>query len=193
MCSVEHAPNRTGKRVERLEFIQQAPIAVAWEQIVGHFVSLGSAMYLSASRLVASDWSVDRGSNSISLRGGDRHVCCCGAAIARWDRQRSYGGIERGSGATGAGNRDIRHVGGANLDWAPVWLAVVRPETVIRWHRAGFKAYWRWRSRPRRGRPTVPVEIRQLIREMSLANPLWGAPRIHGELLKLGLIIDRRA
>jgi hypothetical protein len=72
-------------------------------------------------------------------------------------------------------------------------LAVVRPETVIRWHRAGFKAYWRWRSRPRRGRPTVPVEIRQLIREMSLANPLWGAPRIHGELLKLGLIIDRRA
>src|SRR5271166_5290506 len=60
-------------------------------------------------------------------------------------------------------------------------LAVVRPETVIRWHRAGFRAYWRWRSRPRRGRPTVPVEIRQLIREMSLANPLWGAPRIHGE------------
>ena len=66
-------------------------------------------------------------------------------------------------------------------------LAVVRPETVIRWHRAGFRAYWRWRSRPRRGRPTVPVEIRQLIREMSLANPLWGAPRIHGELLKLGI------
>ncbi|MGA8155260.1 MAG: hypothetical protein WB822_03405, partial [Rhodoplanes sp.] len=57
-------------------------------------------------------------------------------------------------------------------------LAVVRPETVIRWHRAGFRAYWRWRSRPRRGRPTVPLEIRQLIREMSLANPLWGAPRI---------------
>ncbi|MFY9989959.1 MAG: hypothetical protein WAL40_02815, partial [Rhodoplanes sp.] len=50
-------------------------------------------------------------------------------------------------------------------------LAVVRPETVIRWHRAGFRAYWRWRSRPRRGRPTVPLEIRQLIREMSLANP----------------------
>jgi hypothetical protein len=65
-------------------------------------------------------------------------------------------------------------------------LAVVRPETVIRWHRAGFRTYWRWRARPRRGRPTVPVAIRQLIREMSLANPLWGAPRIHGELLKLG-------
>ena len=69
-------------------------------------------------------------------------------------------------------------------------LAVVRPETVIRWHRAGFRAYWRWRSRPRRGRPTVPVEIRQLIREMSLA-PLWGAPRIHGELLKLGIDIGQ--
>jgi len=70
-------------------------------------------------------------------------------------------------------------------------LAVVRPETVIRWHRAGFRAYWRWRSRPRRGRPTVPLEIRQLIRDMSLANPLWGAPRIHGELLKLGIAIGQ--
>ena len=70
-------------------------------------------------------------------------------------------------------------------------LAVVRPETVIRWHRAGFRAYWRWRSRPRRGRPKVPVEIRQLIRDMSLANPLWGAPRIHGELLKLGIDIGQ--
>ena len=70
-------------------------------------------------------------------------------------------------------------------------LAVVRPETVVRWHRAGFRAYWRRRSRPRRGRPTVPHEIRQLIREMSLANPLWGAPRIHGELLKLGIAIGQ--
>jgi hypothetical protein len=68
-------------------------------------------------------------------------------------------------------------------------LAVVRPETVIRWHRVGFRAYWCWRSRPRRGRPTVPLEIRRLIREMSLADPLWGAPRIHGELLKLGIAI----
>jgi hypothetical protein len=57
------------------------------------------------------------------------------------------------------------------------FAAVVRPETVIRWHRAGFRGYWRWRSSLRRDRPTVPVEIRQLIREMSLANPLWGAPR----------------
>jgi hypothetical protein len=54
-------------------------------------------------------------------------------------------------------------------------LAVVRPETVVRWHRAGFRAYWRWKSRPRSGRPKVPFEIRQLIRDMSLANPLWGA------------------
>src|SRR6266403_2178895 len=55
-------------------------------------------------------------------------------------------------------------------------LKIVRPETVIRWHRAGFRAYWRWKSRPRIGRPKTPLEIRQLIREISLANPLWGAP-----------------
>jgi hypothetical protein len=65
-------------------------------------------------------------------------------------------------------------------------LAIVRPDTVIRWHRAGFRLYWRWRSRRRCGRPTVSLEIRRLIREMSIVNPLWGAPRIHGELLKLG-------
>jgi transposase InsO family protein len=59
------------------------------------------------------------------------------------------------------------------------------------WHRAGFRAYWRWRSRPRLGRPTVQLEIRQLIREISLANPLWGAPRIHGELLKLGIAVGQ--
>jgi transposase InsO family protein len=65
-------------------------------------------------------------------------------------------------------------------------LAIVRPETVIRWHRIGFRAYWRWRSRNRTGRPKVSAELRSLIGEMSQANPLWGAPRIHGELLKLG-------
>jgi hypothetical protein len=70
-------------------------------------------------------------------------------------------------------------------------LKVVRPETVIRWHRAGFRAYWRWKSRPRNGRPKTPLEIRQLIRKMSLANPLWGAPRIHGELLKLGIDVGQ--
>src|SRR5512139_422077 len=65
-------------------------------------------------------------------------------------------------------------------------LAIVKPETVIRWHRLGFRAYWRWRSGNRVGRPKVSAELRTLIREMSQANPLWGAPRIHGELLKLG-------
>jgi hypothetical protein len=68
-------------------------------------------------------------------------------------------------------------------------LAIVKPETVFKWHRAGFRLYWRWKSKARGGRPTVPLEIRNLIREMSIANPLWGAPRIHGELLKLGIEI----
>jgi hypothetical protein len=66
-------------------------------------------------------------------------------------------------------------------------LVIVRPETVIGWHRAGFRWFWRWKSRSRGGRPKLPRDIRQLILEMSLANPLWGAPRIHGELLKLGI------
>src|SRR5271169_5933045 len=57
-------------------------------------------------------------------------------------------------------------------------LTVIRPDTVIRWHRAGFRAYWRWKSRPRGGRPRTHPDIRQLIRDMSIANPLWGAPRI---------------
>src|ERR1700704_680918 len=66
-------------------------------------------------------------------------------------------------------------------------VTIVQPETVIRWHRTGFRLYWRWKSRSRGGRPRIPGEIRRLIREMSLANRLWGAPRIHGELLKLGI------
>src|SRR6266699_1613818 len=70
-------------------------------------------------------------------------------------------------------------------------LAIVKPDTVVRWHRAGFRSYWRWKSERRCGRPTVPLEIRCLIREMSIANPLWGAPRIHGELLKLGIDIGQ--
>jgi transposase InsO family protein len=70
-------------------------------------------------------------------------------------------------------------------------LMVVTPEAVIRWHRAGFRAYWRLRSRPRGGRPKTPFEIRQLIRNMSIANPLWGAPRVHGELLKLGIEVGQ--
>ena len=63
-------------------------------------------------------------------------------------------------------------------------LKIVTPETVIRWHRAGFRAHWRWKSRLRGGRPKTPLEVRQLIRKMSLAHPLWGAPWIHGELLR---------
>jgi len=70
-------------------------------------------------------------------------------------------------------------------------LVIVEPETVIRWHRAGFRLFWRWKSRCRGGRPKVTLEIRQLIRAMSLASPLWGALRIHGELLKLGIEIGQ--
>jgi transposase InsO family protein len=70
-------------------------------------------------------------------------------------------------------------------------LAIVRPDTVVRWHRVGLRCYWRWKSRRRRGHPGVPAAIRLLIREMSIANPLWGAPRIHGELLKLGIDIGQ--
>src|SRR5882757_7502362 len=70
-------------------------------------------------------------------------------------------------------------------------LAIMKPATVRKWHRSGFRSYWRWKSRSRGGRPTVPPEIRRLIREMSIANALWGAPRIHGELLKLGIDIGQ--
>jgi transposase InsO family protein len=68
-------------------------------------------------------------------------------------------------------------------------LTIIRPETLVRWHRAGFRGYWRWKSRRRGGRPQIDTELRALIRLMSLENPLWGAPRIHGELLKLGFAV----
>ena len=68
-------------------------------------------------------------------------------------------------------------------------LTIIRPETLVRWHRAGFRCYWRWKSRPRGGRPQIDTKLRGLVRRMSLENPLWGAPRIHGELLKLGFEI----
>ena len=74
----------------------------------------------------------------------------------------------------------------------PGWrdsLHVVQAETVVRWHRQGFRYYWRWKSR-RCGRPKIDSEIKGLIRRMCLANPLWGAPRIHGELLKLGIDVS---
>jgi hypothetical protein len=68
-------------------------------------------------------------------------------------------------------------------------VRVVQPGTILRWHRTGFRAYWRWKSCGRAGRPRVSRELRELIRRMSKENPLWGAPRIHGELLKLGFEI----
>src|SRR4029453_10372642 len=70
-------------------------------------------------------------------------------------------------------------------------LLIVKPETVIGWHRQGFRWYWTWKIRHgRSGRPQVPKETRDLIRTMSRDNPIWGAPRIHGELLKLGINIS---
>src|SRR5246500_127523 len=62
-------------------------------------------------------------------------------------------------------------------------LTIIRPETLMRWHRAGFRCYWRWKSRSSGGRPQIDTELRVLIRRISIENPLWGAPRIHGELL----------
>ena len=75
--------------------------------------------------------------------------------------------------------------------WSDV-LVIVKPETVIGWHRAGFRRYWRWRSRPRGGRPQITAEMRGLIRQMAEENANWGAPRIHGELQKLGLVVSER-
>src|SRR5216684_865161 len=76
--------------------------------------------------------------------------------------------------------------------WFPSILTVVtivQPETLVRWHRAGFRRYWRWKSSSRGGRPRIEMELRALIRQMSTENQLWGAPRIHGELLKLGFSV----
>src|SRR5438552_5345885 len=76
--------------------------------------------------------------------------------------------------------------------WFPSVLkavAIIRPETLVRWHRAGFRRYWRWKSRSLGGRPQIDADLRALIRRMSLENALWGAPHIHGELLKLGFAV----
>src|ERR1700736_4176931 len=73
--------------------------------------------------------------------------------------------------------------------WAPSILQVltiIRPETLLCWHRAGFRCYWRWKARSLGGRPQIETELRALIRRMNVENPLWGGPRIHGELRKLG-------
>src|SRR5947209_9556192 len=68
-------------------------------------------------------------------------------------------------------------------------ITIIRPETLVRWHRAGFRCYWRWKSRPLGGRPQIDADLRALIRRMSVENVLWGAPHIHGELLKLGFAV----
>jgi transposase InsO family protein len=76
--------------------------------------------------------------------------------------------------------------------WFPSILKavmIIRPETLVRWHRAGFRRYWRWKSRNPGGRPRIDAGLRALIRRMSIENWLWGAPRIHGELLKLGFAV----
>jgi putative transposase len=75
-------------------------------------------------------------------------------------------------------------------DWRTA-LVIVKPETVIAWHRQGFRLWWTWKSRGRMGRPTVSAEVRALIRTMAATNPRWGAPRIHGELLKLGIDVSQ--
>ena len=75
--------------------------------------------------------------------------------------------------------------------WKDV-LVIVKPDTVVKWHRAGFRLYWRWKSRSRGGRPRIAEEIRVLIRRLAQENPDWGAPRIHGELQKLGFVVSER-
>jgi putative transposase len=71
-------------------------------------------------------------------------------------------------------------------------LLIVKPETVNGWHRAGFRWYWCWKSRPRGGRPRITQEIRVLIRRLAQENSDWGAPKIHGELQKLGFVLSER-
>ena len=79
--------------------------------------------------------------------------------------------------------------GGTWTAWRSA-LCIMKPDTVIAWHRKGYRLFWTWKvRRGQPGRPAVPKEIRKLIRQMSRDNPLWGAPRIHGELLKLGIDI----
>ncbi len=75
--------------------------------------------------------------------------------------------------------------------WADA-LLIVKPDTVVRWHRAGFRFYWRRLCRHRPGRPKLTLEVRELIRRMAIQNPTWGAPKIHGELWKLGFEVGER-
>src|SRR6476620_6131774 len=72
-------------------------------------------------------------------------------------------------------------------------LVLVTPETVVRWHRHGWRLYWRWRSRAPIGRPRVSLEVRELIARISRDNPLWGAERVRGELRQLGIAVSNRS
>jgi Homeodomain-like domain len=74
--------------------------------------------------------------------------------------------------------------------WRPA-LVLVKPDTVLAWHRRGFRLFWGWKSRQRTGRPATAPDVRALIRRMAATNPLWGAPRIHGELQKLGISVSQ--
>jgi len=102
--------------------------------------------------------------------------------------------LQRTAGRPAIRNRD-RWFWIAMCRWWPDWrqkVQVVAPATVVRWHRAGFRAYWRRRSRPKGGRPMVHRSIRRLTQRMAIENPTWGAPRIHAELMKLGLDVSER-
>ncbi len=119
-------------------------------------------------------------SRSRTWRSGSSSFC---SAATRCDRGLGASIVPSGCGSRSGGQ-----------GWREA-LHVVRPETVIRWHRQGFPAFWTWRSRRGRkgkGRPSVSSELTNLIRNMALANPHWGAPRIHGELLKLGFDVSQR-
>ena len=119
-------------------------------------------------------------SRSRTSRSGSSSFC---SAATRCDRGLGASIVPSGCGSRSGGQ-----------GWREA-LHVVRPETVIRWHRQGFPAFWTWRSRRGRkgkGRPSVSSELTNLIRNMALANPLWGAPRIHRELLKLGFDVSQR-
>jgi hypothetical protein len=130
------------------------------------FLSLFASPFKSKSRLEAENASLRR--QLIVLRRKMR----CRVHLTNWDRL------------------FLVHL----YRWFPSVLktiTIIRPETLVRWHRAGFRRYWRWKSRSLGGRPKIDLEARALIRRMSAENSLWGAPRIHGELLKLGFEVGQ--
>ena len=73
------------------------------------------------------------------------------------------------------------------------FLVILKPKTVVVWHRTDFRPYWRWRSRPRSGHPRITEDVRGLMQRLAEENTDWGAPRIHGELLKIGFVVSERS